>query len=76
MESDERVNTMSEFNNSYFDYNNGQDDFQQDGNKDKKLNRKERRRLARAAKKNGSGRRWGTVIASALVFGLIAGTVT
>ena len=67
---------MSEFNNSYFDYNNGQDDFQQDGNKDKKLNRKERRRLARAAKKNGSGRRWGTVIASALVFGLIAGTVT
>lgn len=67
---------MSEFNNNYFDGSNGQNDFQQDGNNDKKLNRKERRRLARAAKKNSGGRRWGTVIASALVFGLIAGTVT
>lgn len=78
-ENGERVNIMSEFNNGYYDNNNnsnGQNDFQQNGNENKKLNRRERRRLARAAKKNGSGHRWGTVIASALVFGLIAGTVT
>ncbi|MCC6093689.1 MAG: trypsin-like peptidase domain-containing protein [Eubacterium sp.] len=69
---------MSEFDNNYYNDNNGGYDFQNNDNQDnnRKLNRKERRRLKRAQKKNGNGRRWGTVIASALVFGLVAGTVT
>lgn len=70
---------MSEYDNNFFNDNNGGYNFQNNDNQDnsdRKLNRKERRRMKRAQKKNGNGRRWGTVIASALVFGLVAGTVT